>query len=158
TFGTAIDENGVGYGAFVIDPTGNYRATVFKDGHVINLNDVVTIAGGYISDVRDANSAGQIACIFFVNGVPHGGLLSPKPTVDQVVDIRHLVEHLVQVGALLPANGQSLYAKLDAAAAKIKIGDAAGAITSLQSFISQVKTFVKTGRLTQAQAQPLLDD
>jgi len=158
TFGKSIDESGVAYGAYEIDPSGNYRATIFKDGHVIDLNSLVTVSNGYISDVRDTNAAGEIACVFFVNGVSHGGLLTPRATADQVVDIRHLVEHLVQIGALLPANGQSLYAKLDAATAKIKSGDLAGAVTSLQSFISQVNTFIKTGKLTTAQGQVLIDD
>ena len=92
-----------------------------------------------------------------VAGESHGFLLTPKPVSQQVTDVRQLVTNLVNIGALLPANGQSLYAKLDSAKAKIAAGNKSGAITDLKAFINQVTTFVKTGKLSAAQGQTLID-
>src|SRR5207253_8663159 len=125
-----------------------YYAAVFKDGQVIDLNTLITVTGATLSAARGTNSAGQIVGNAFVGGVEHGFLLTPATAEDEILDVRHLVEELVRVGVLLPANGQSLYSKLDAAVAKASNGDKAGAITDLKAFINQVTTFVKTGRLS----------
>ena len=71
--------------------------------------------------------------------------------------MKNQVIELVNLGTMLPANGQSLYAKLNAALAKVAMNDVEGAIDSLSSFINQVKSFVKTGKLTQGQGEALID-
>jgi hypothetical protein len=71
--------------------------------------------------------------------------------------LRGQVQALVASGVTLPADGQSLYAKLDAARAALQAGNPAGAIASLQDFKSQVAAFVRTGKLTPAQGQALID-
>jgi len=65
------------------------------------------------------------------------------------------VTALVKGGAALPANGNSLQVKLDAALSAMMSGDNATAIDRLQDFLNQVRAFVKTGRLTPAQGAML---
>jgi hypothetical protein len=80
-------------------------------------------------------------------------LITPEVRVQAIID---QVKATVDGGALLPANGQPLYAKLDAAIAYLQAGDTADALSSLQAFINQVKAFVKTGRLTSVQGSALI--
>jgi hypothetical protein len=79
--------------------------------------------------------------------------------VDPMVSIPLLqgsVDELVSGGAMLPANGKSLEAKLDAALAALP-EDPAAAISALQSFINQVKSFIKAGRISEMDGQALID-
>ena len=71
--------------------------------------------------------------------------------------LKHNVQALVDGGALLPADGNSLRAKLDAALSQLAKGHNNGAIGSLKDFISQVLALIHNGRLTSAQGQPLID-
>jgi hypothetical protein len=90
--------------------------------------------------------------------VDMGAYEAPKPQVDVAGLIRQLradVTDLVSGGAKLPANGQSLYAKLDAALAALRAGDNAGAVAKLQDFLNQVRALVKTGRLSPSQGEML---
>jgi hypothetical protein len=64
------------------------------------------------------------------------------------------VTALVNSGAMLPADGTSLQAKLNAALAA---GDTATAKTKLQDFINQVNAMVKAHRLTATQGQALIN-
>jgi hypothetical protein len=77
--------------------------------------------------------------------------------VGSIQALRAAVTALVTSGVALPADGQSLYAKLDAAIAAIAIGDTATARTKLQDFINQVNAFIGTHKLSVAQGQPLID-
>src|SRR5262249_20642454 len=67
------------------------------------------------------------------------------------------VKAQVDGGAVLPANGQPLFAKLDAAIAYLQAGDAPDAAGVLQAFLNQVRAFVRTGRLTPAQGLALIN-
>jgi len=150
-----VDESGNAYGALL---GSQFLAIMFRNGRVIDLNSTFTTPPAYrLAQAIDANEKGQIIGVMAVGGESHGFLLTPKPVSQQVTDVRQLVTNLVNIGALLPANGQSLYAKLDSAKAKIAAGNKSGAITDLKAFINQVTTFVKTGKLTAAQGQTLID-
>jgi PKD repeat protein len=79
-------------------------------------------------------------------------------TLQQLVgQIAWVVEDLQASGALNPPNANSLTASLDGAIAKLDAGDLDGAINSLDVFINKVEGLVKTGRLTAADAAPLLE-
>jgi FIMAH domain-containing protein len=60
-------------------------------------------------------------------------------------------------GVLLPSQGNSLLTKLDAALALLTNGNTQGAVSKLKDFVKQVSSFIKTGKLTSAQGQPLID-
>jgi hypothetical protein len=81
------------------------------------------------------------------------------PATEAQEDIENLidqVDELMILGAVLPADGNSLRAKLNAAA-KALPEDPAAAIESLRAFINQVRAFVRTGRLTETQGQQLIE-
>ncbi len=77
-------------------------------------------------------------------------------SVDDVETLIEYLDTLVANGVVLPANGQSLYAKLNSAIEDINSGDIAGAIDSMKAFCNQVRAFLKTGKLTQVQADEML--
>ena len=66
------------------------------------------------------------------------------------------VQQIVNGGAVLPANGKPLYAKLDAAIGYLQANDTADAALVLQALINQVNALVSTGSLTAAQGQLLV--
>jgi hypothetical protein len=75
----------------------------------------------------------------------------------QIEVLQVVVALLVDTGVNLPAQGNSLEVKLNAALAAVVRGNAQAAIGSLQAFINQVNAFIKTGQLTAAQGQSLID-
>jgi len=58
---------------------------------------------------------------------------------------------------VLPADGQSLQAKLGAALDSLARGNRHGAVGPLTAFTNQVRAFISTGTLMPAQGQPLID-
>ena len=80
-----------------------------------------------------------------------------RTPAEQIADLKLSVQALVDAGVSLPADGKSLLAKLDAAAAALGANDPQAAIDSLNAFINQVEAFVQTGKLTPAQGQSLID-
>ena len=156
TSASGVDESGTAYGGQLVGLT--VHAEMFKNGQIVDLNSFFPAGSAFqLEGAIDGNEKGQIIGVMAINGEKHGFLLTPKSTQQEIVDIKKLVQNLVDIGALLPANGQSLFAKLNSALAKVASGDKAGAVSDLKSFINQVTTFVKTGRLTTAQGQPLID-
>jgi hypothetical protein len=67
------------------------------------------------------------------------------------------VNTLVTNGILSSTDGNTLTSKLNAAVHYLSAGNKKAAVTQLNSFISQVNTYVKAGKLTSVQAKPLLD-
>jgi len=67
------------------------------------------------------------------------------------------VNALVTNGVLSNTDGSALTTKLNAAVRYLNAGNKKAAVTQLNSFISQVNTYVKAGKLTSVQAKPLLD-
>jgi Regulator of Chromosome Condensation (RCC1) repeat protein/FIMAH domain-containing protein len=96
---------------------------------------VVASAGGYFS-------------------VALGPALTPEA---QIAAISNAVQALVTIGVLLPSQGNSLQTKLGAALDLVTRGNTQGAISKLNDFIKQVNSFIKTGKLTSDQGQPLID-
>lgn len=159
SFGYGIDDSGRVCGALTLDTTRNtYHAFVSKDSTLVDLNKFVTASSGIVlTAAHQTNLANEIVCEGRTNGSWHGYLLTPSTVTQDLTSLEGQVQHLVQLGALLPANGQSLYAKLNSAMSKLSGGDKAGAISDLKAFINQVKTFIKTGKLSAADGQALLD-
>lgn len=153
----AVQEDGTAMGGFYVAPNSPHAALYHPNGQIQDLQAELNLSGVTLYTAYGSNSAGQLIGIAMVGTEEHGYLLTPKSVEGDITNTRSLVSQLVSMGALLPANGQSLYSKLDSAMAKASSGDKAGAITEMKAFINQVTTFVKKGRLTQAQAQPLID-
>src|SRR5262249_21935927 len=125
-------------------------------GQMLDL-DVPT---GALSQGLALNELGQVmgfqltsggALHAFVTPFPQ---LSPDKAIQQLVDA---VKALVQSGALSKGRGQGLIAKLQAALAYLHQGQTQLAINSVAAFANQVGVFEKTGKLTAALGQPLID-
>ena len=78
-------------------------------------------------------------------------------TFTPIGDLSLSVQALVDGGVSLPADGKSLQATLDAAAAALAANNAQATIGSLNGFISQVEAFVRNGKLTPTQGDSLID-
>jgi len=81
-------------------------------------------------------------------------VLSPE---EQIAGMGDAVQALVTGGVLLPAQGNSLLTKLSAATNLLAQGNTNGAIAKLNDLVKQVSTFIKTGKLTSKQGQPLIE-
>ncbi|HEX3000120.1 MAG TPA: right-handed parallel beta-helix repeat-containing protein, partial [Armatimonadota bacterium] len=79
-------------------------------------------------------------------------------SLDALAALRSAVEDLVRNGALLPADGQPLYAKLDAALAALEAGNLRGAAGVLTAFSKQIQELVKTGKLSPENGVALLSE
>jgi hypothetical protein len=83
-------------------------------------------------------------------------LLAVTPA-QQIEILQDVVPALVATGAHLPANGNSLLAKLNAALNAVNRGNANAATGSLNAFINQVNAFVSNGTLTPADGDSLIE-
>lgn len=77
--------------------------------------------------------------------------------VDGIGGLSGQVNQLIADGSLSSGNGNSLTSSLDAASKQLADGKTTPAINQLQAFISKANTMVKTGKLTSAQGQVLVD-
>src|SRR5262249_40186855 len=66
----------------------------------------------------------------------------------QIQVLQSVVQGLVNAGAMLPAQGNSLEAKLNAALNAVNRGNAQAAIGALNAFINQVNAFIHNGTLS----------
>jgi hypothetical protein len=79
-------------------------------------------------------------------------------TPAQIIGVlQDVVQALADDGANLPAGGNSLQAKLDAALAAVGRGNTKAAAGSLNAFINQVEALISSGRLTAVEGQSLID-
>jgi hypothetical protein len=160
SFATRINDQGDVVGFYSELTNGSYvqKPFIYHAGQFKDLNSFLPANSGIVLQAAyGLNNRGQIAALGTINGTYSAFLVSPIKTDAAVVDLEVNVNTLVFNGALLPANGQSLYAKLKSAQQKINNGDNAGAITDLNAFINQVKAFIKTGKLSQSDGQALID-
>jgi hypothetical protein len=82
--------------------------------------------------------------------------LASTPT-QEIQGLQRIVQALVDIGVVLPAQGNSLQAKLQAALGAANRGNARGAINLLNAFINQVNDFILNGRLNATLGQSLID-
>jgi hypothetical protein len=141
-----------------IDGGGNFNADpLFADAlsgnfHLMAASPCINAGNnGAVTGATDLDGGPRI-----VLGTVDMGAYEATP-VSTIEGLHARVEALVAGGVILPADGQSLYAKLDAARDKVNGGDNGGAIGSLSAFVNQVQAFIRTHKLTPAQGQPLID-
>lgn len=142
---------------------------------------VVMPAGRGLADVRDAGDVEIIAVDMpNVAGIRRDRWYDYKTTVDAIEAIsgydvldrlpdgvervvesgiprlREMVAGLVESGTLSEEEGSSLDAPLGAAVMQLSRGDRPAAANQVRAFIHQVQDLVDSGRLTSAQAEPLV--
>ena len=111
------------------------------------VGNVVLVVGGSILDL-DANTREPLRwAVTLTPASPHGC----------IVDLVAMVKQLRAGGTLRAGEAQSLLAKLDAATRQIDQGQKTPARNLLEAFINEVSAAVAAGRLSAAEAQPLID-
>jgi hypothetical protein len=75
----------------------------------------------------------------------------------QIASIANQVNMLVTAGTLNSGNGNALTVKLNSATASLISGNTTAGVNQLNAFINQVTAFQKSGKLTSAQAQALIN-
>jgi hypothetical protein len=75
----------------------------------------------------------------------------------KIQGLQRIVQAIVDIGVVLPAQGNSLQAKLKAALRAANRGNARAAINLLNAFINQVNDFILNGTLNATFGQSLID-
>jgi hypothetical protein len=123
----------------------------FLDAAAVDTRASFTTAGTYV--LRLTASDGALSSTDSVTIA-----VAPAPTpAAKIAALSDAVQALVTSGALLPAQGNSVQTKLSAANDLVARGNTQGAIGKLDDFVKQVSSLIKTGKLTSAQGQPLID-
>jgi hypothetical protein len=163
-------------GSIPLDPTGINlrdqdlkRADISYDGTTLTLTITDLVSQASLTLTFTANIpavvSGDTAFVGFTGGT--GGLFAVQDiatwtfespiTAQAIENLKNAVQALVDQGVVLPANGQSLQAKLNAALGYLSVGDIPDTIGTLQAFINQVNAFIRVGTITPAQGQSLID-
>jgi probable HAF family extracellular repeat protein len=136
------------------------RAFLWQDGTLIDLG---TLGGIYsVSDAAAVNNSGQIVGASSDNAGHVRATLwtvetRPATPAEELVILTDKVNALVSSGALASGLANGLRAKLDAATRQLNAGNATAARNILQAFINQVAALIKTGKLSAADGQMLID-
>jgi len=100
------------------------------------------------------DSAIPVDKIDFVNVTIH---VSAPSTQDQINLLTEQVNALVSSGVLNEGNGNALISKLDNALSSFNNSNNTAGVNQIEDFIHKVDAFLNSGKLTDAQAQSLID-
>jgi probable HAF family extracellular repeat protein/YD repeat-containing protein len=160
TTSVAADVNDAGQVTGTASVLGDLGFHAFRfDNASGQMTDLGTLGGTFGLGIA-LNDLGQVAGqSATLNGEFHAFVtppaqVAPDQAIQKLIDA---VKAMVQAGTLSKGRGQALIAKLQAALAYLKQGQTQLAIDSVNAFANQVSVFVKTGKLTTDQGQPLID-
>jgi streptogramin lyase len=140
-------------------PTGN---VVFQDGSTILATVPLDTTGTAAfstsaltvgSHTITASYQGDANFLGSASGTLIQTVLSAQQETGLIVN---QVSALVTGNVLNSGNGNSLTAKLNSAISNLNIGNTTAGINQINAFMNQVNALTKSGRLSSAQAQPLL--
>jgi hypothetical protein len=118
-------------------------------GSGLEVNIWGTAPGTYSYFAFDGSSfpLASTSAVFTLAGAP----------APQIELLQTIVTGLVNAGVMLPANGNSLQAKLNAALNSVNRGNDHAAVGQLHAFINQVNAFIHNGTLSAVVGQSLID-
>ncbi len=162
--GIAYDVNnaGVVVGATETSPGGPMHATLWTSaGEMVDLGGLPGFTESFAFAINEnATVVGKSV----VDGVERAivwrleyGEASPPNPEEAIDGLEDAVEGRVDAGLLSKGNGRSLLAKLDSADKNLGKGKSKTAANVLGAFINQLNALVKSGKLSDAEAQPLID-
>lgn len=128
--------------------------TANASGDVNFALDPADILPAHFSLLFGLNSGVPVDKIDFVNATIHVDSLS---TQDQINLLTEQVNALVSSGVLNEGNGNALILKLDNALNSFNSSNNTAGVNQIEAFIHQVNDFLTSGKLTDAQAQSLID-
>ena len=147
------------YGQVSRTPAGTFTAVASGGNHSVAIRtDGTLVSWGYNYDGQVSGApCGTFSAV--AAGYRHSVAIAAVPCTptQRIQALKDVLDDLVAGGATLPGDGRSLQATLDTALTALAAGNTQGAIKSLNAFIAQVRAFVRTGRLTPAQGQSLID-
>jgi hypothetical protein len=140
--------------------SGRITATLWLDGTPIDLDPATT---GSTSSSADAiNENGMIVGSIQIDGDwlatvwTIGG--DTEPTVPELFEqLASAIDALLPSGTLNPGERNALESKQDNAQRFLQTGKIQPAVNLLTAFVNEVEALVRSGRLTDAEAQPLFD-
>jgi probable HAF family extracellular repeat protein len=159
TWANAVNDLGQVVGAsFVAGWSSSHAFLWTAEGGMTDLGTL----GGASSSAADINNHGQVVGHSdTAGGEVHAALWTvPVPVVtpaDAIGHARERVAGLAEEGVLDDGQANSLTSKLEAAQHQLDRGNSAAAVNVLSAFINQVDAIVRSGRLTEEAAQPLID-
>jgi probable HAF family extracellular repeat protein len=125
------------------------------------MQDLGTLPGGHASSASAINDVGQVVGMSTngeAGGIRHAVLwtlgTAPDATLEGLVGD---VEALVASGVLSQAEGQALTVELEAALRLLEQDHTKAAGNLVGSFLNKIEGLVRSGRLSDADAQPLRD-
>lgn len=124
---------------------GSGTVSIPLSDNLMNLSANTTYYYRAVGQNAGGTQRGEILSFTTLTLQEHVGLISSQ------------VNEYVTSGILSSGNGNSLLSKLNASVHQINNNNFNAAINQLQAFINQVNAFVQSGRLTQSQAQVLID-
>jgi hypothetical protein len=159
--GRGINEAGDVVGSMTF-PGAVLRAFLARGGSAYDLNHLVPVVSGRVLQTGlDIDDAGRILVSGQLNpGTPSAQpmnlILTPRSAQQGSAGLIQAIQQLQAAGDLNGGNANALIVKVEGAIAKIASGDLAAATQKLEAFVNQVEAFVRAGKLTSAQAEPLL--
>jgi hypothetical protein len=115
--------------------TGNSAPT---GADLYNLNSTVTLINSTVTNISN-----------------NGGTITTPDSAATNLDSQ--ISALATAGTLTASQASGLTSKVTAADGSLNSGNLTPAVNQLNAFINQLNAFVKSGTLTSAQAQPLID-
>jgi hypothetical protein len=112
--------------------------------------------GDYLMQFTLNDVTGSLGCVKMEFSTIGGGPVVAYGVYDTQQEIQTLAASVQALGAQLPANGQPLLAKLNAALGDLASGDPQDAAGALGAFVNEVQALIGTGGLTSQQGQPLI--
>ncbi|HEX8916817.1 MAG TPA: hypothetical protein VF796_30990, partial [Humisphaera sp.] len=142
--------------------SGNGSATVTLSGTLAQLNATLAASNG-VTFNAPSGFAGLVVLTVATNDVGNTGIGGAKTDTDfvgitvlstaqQVTSIQTAVQTLVTAGTLDFGSGNALTATLK------NLGTGKSAANKVSAYLDKLAEYVRTGRLTAAQAKPLVDD
>ncbi len=136
----------------VIIPGGPASVAVTPDGAFVYMTN---FTADNVSVIRTSDNT--VVATVGVGAIPIGVAITPVIQPCTLQALLDDLEALVTAGTLSRAQGQSLSVKLEAALRLVERDDTQAAGNLVRSFLTQVEALVRSGRLFDADAQPLRD-
>jgi predicted outer membrane repeat protein len=135
---TAILVSGPAHGTLTLNPNGSFTYTPATN---------YSGSDSFSYKANDGTADSNIATVS----------LTVVSALDQIDELIAAVQALADSGTINGGQSNALITKLENAAGYVDSGQEAQAISKMQTFISQVNSFIGSGVLTSAEGQPLID-
>jgi hypothetical protein len=131
-----------------------------NSNHTLDLDGLIFTGGGLAINIFFSDSSYSYDAFNgsgFTLQSRNAAFTLAETAAQQIQVLQSVVTELVDIGVKLPADGNSLQVKLNAALSAVTKGNSHAAIDAVNAFSNQVSAFIHNGTLTAAQGDPLVD-